>query len=234
VIEPLATTIPSSPGAGHARRGGDRVPSRAELRAAARRPVKLGARTKADLYVVDVGRGPVLIKDFAAKPAWVRLLGRLQVARECGAYRRLAGLSGPPAFHGRVDAHALALEYVDARPLSQTEQRAQQGPVCFDALSRIVHGLHAAGVAHLDLRRQDNVLLDREGRVRVVDFASALWLRPGGPWHRRLFGLLRFTDETALLKWKQLLGAGTYTESEQALLRRHDRWRVLWPFNRKH
>ena len=89
------------------------------------------------------------------------------------------------------------------------------------------------GVAHLDLRGQDNVLLDSDGRVRVIDLAAAVCLRPGSLRHRLFFGWFSFADRAALLKWKRLLDAGPYTPEEERFLERHRFWRSLWIFNRK-
>jgi hypothetical protein len=76
-------------------------------------------------------------------------------------------------------------------------------------------------------------VIDAEGRLFVIDFASALWFRPGGLAHRTIFPLLRRIDESAYLKWKWLLEAGPYTDEEQASVSRHEAWSRLWPFNRK-
>ena len=78
-----------------------------------------------------------------------------------------------------------------------------------------------------------NVILGADGRVYVVDLASAVWFRPGGFMQRLLARFFVSMDEAALLKWKQVLEAGPYTEREEAFLRRFRFWRSLWIFNRK-
>jgi hypothetical protein len=93
--------------------------------------------------------------------------------------------------------------------------------------------MHEAGLAHLDLRGRDNVLVDPEGKVYILDLASAVWFRPGGAAHRLFFETFAVTDRAALLKWKRLLEVGPYTEEELAFLERFRFWRSLWPFNRK-
>ena len=77
----------------------------------------------------------------------------------------------------------------------------------------------------------DNVLITHSDDVCVVDFASAVWLPPGRLVHRFLFPYFRKIDESAYLKWKQILGAGPYSEREISLLRRHRFWRSFWVFN---
>ena len=113
-----------------------RTPRRDELERAALRVLKAGGRTKADLAVVDIGQGPLVVKDFAGKAWWVRLVGRLQIARECRAYRWLGPLPGLPRFIGRVDAHALALDWIDGVELFRVLDRLEDGAAVFSRLRR--------------------------------------------------------------------------------------------------
>jgi len=209
-----------------------RPPSRPEIEAAPRRVLKQGERDKADLFVVDLGGVPTVIKDFRPKAWWVRLIGRVQIAREVGAYRRLAEISGIPRFVGRIDAHAVALEWIDGQALADASDRAENGPEKLAQLRGILDRIHAAGVVHWDLRARENLLIDRAGRLFVIDFASAVHLRPGGLLHRWLFDRLRLIDESAYLKWKGMLDAGRYTAEEQEFLERFRFWRSLW-FHRR-
>jgi len=213
---------------------GGRALTRGRLEACERRLLKRGESNKADLFIVDLDEGPVVVKDFAAKGWWVRLLGRLQTWREARAYERLAGIPGVPRFHGRIDALALAVEWVEARELGRIPDRATNGAARLARLGEILDAIHTAGVAHLDLRARENVLVTAEEELYVVDFAAAVRLRPGGLAHRLWFPWLRSVDESAFLKWKRLLEAGPYTDEERRRLDRHRFFRTLWIFNRRH
>jgi hypothetical protein len=208
------------------------APTRAQLAVAGVRPLKRGERDKADLLEVDLGSGPLVIKDFGPKAWWVRWLGRLQIWREVRAYRALGAMRGVPRMLGRVDAYAVAFEKVDGRPLGYAPDRTTEGPAKLRQLREILDRIHAAGVVHWDLRARENVLADRRGEVFVVDFASAVRLRPGGWAHRLLFDRFRLIDESAYLKWKRILEAGPYTAEERAFLERFRFWRSLW-FHRR-
>ena len=175
----------------------------------------------------------MVVKDFGDKSWWVRLLGRLQIWTEQRAYRRLDGVDGVPRYFGRVDPYALAIEYIDGRPLGILPDRAHDGADRFERLSRIVADIHARGVVHWDLRARRNVLIRPDGRLFVVDFAGAMTLRPGGFLHRMLFRRFCATDRSALLKWKDILEAGPWTEEERLFVERHRRLRRWWIFNRK-
>jgi len=174
-----------------------------------------------------------VVKDFGGKNWWVRSIGRLQIAIERRAYRHLAGVDGIPRCLGRIDSLALVIEYVDGLPLGMLPDRTGEGLARFAQLARIVAAMHARGVVHWDLRARRNVLIRPDGRLFVVDFASAMYLRPGGLLHRLLFRRMRSPDRSALMKWKEILEAGALTDEETRFVERHRRWRRLWIFNRK-
>jgi hypothetical protein len=195
--------------------------------------LKAGGPTKADLRVVDLGHGPLVVKDFARKARWVRRIGQLQISRECRAYAWLGPIPGLARLVGRIDRHALALELIEGEELARSPRRLENGPRHLERLREIVDAMHTRGLAHLDLRGRENVMLDDRDGIHVLDLAAAVWFRPGGLAHRLFFGWLKLADEAALLKFKRLLGAGEYTEEEQAFLRRFNFYRSLWIFNRK-
>jgi hypothetical protein len=194
--------------------------------------VHAGRSIKADLLGLDLGDGPIVVKDFGNKNAWVRSIGRLQIARELRAYRALEGVEGIPALLGRVDHWALAIERVNGAALGLPPEREIDGPARFERLARIVAEIHARGVLHLDLRALRNVLVREDGRVFVIDFAAAVRFRPGGLLHRIFFGRLSRIDRAAVVKWKKLLNAGPLTPEETRLAASQRRWGSLWPFNR--
>lgn len=233
MIPPSTPTITPEGPADHRGAASLRTPTRAELEGGGARPLKQGLPTKADLWLLDRPGGTLVVKDFGKKRLLTRLLGRFQISRECRAYRRLGPRPFLPRFIGRIDAHALALEWIAGEQLSRSTLLEERGAELLAELRTIVGALHEAGLTHLDLRGRANVLVDVEGRVRVLDLASAVWFRPRSLPHRLFFGPLATTDEAALLKWKRLLGAGPYTAEEQAFLDRFGFWRMLWPFNRK-
>ena len=213
---------------------GPRVPRRDDLLRAPRAGLKRGGRTKADVFEIDLGDGPMIVKDFADKPWWIRWFGRLQTARECAAYRALADVAGFPTLYGRVDPWALALETVRGHQLAFAPDRFTAGERHVARLRRTVDRMHGVGVAHLDLRGRENVLVDDDGRIVIVDLAGAVHLRPGGALHRLLFRWLALLDESAFLKWKLLLTPDRLTRRERRFLSRFRKFvRPLWPINRK-
>jgi len=213
----------------------DEHPTRAEL--AARRGADLvrGGPTKADLWLSSLADGTaVVVKDFAAKILPVRWWGRLQIRREAMFLALLQDLPEVPRLHGRIDGLAFAMEYLaDARPLFGRESGPRWAPV----LARIRAALdvvQARGIAHLDLRGRENVVLRGDGeRIVVLDWAGALRF-PERTLRRRLFWrLAKLVDDSAYIKWKDMLDPGSLTPEDLRFKERFRRIRKLWPFNRK-
>jgi serine/threonine protein kinase len=210
-----------------------RLPTREELRAARVAVLHRGGADKADLLLLDIDGEPVVVKDFAGKSWGTRLLGRLQIRRECRAYRWIGRVPGVPALIGRIDPHALVLEKVDGEQLAVFVGRTDDGRNLVKRLRSVIDRIHAAGVIHNDLACRENVIVRPDGDLVLIDLAGALCLRPGGLAHRLLFRWLALVDEAAFLKWKRLLAPDDLTPGERRFLARFAKVRWLWPFNRK-
>jgi serine/threonine protein kinase len=190
---------------------------------------------KADLLGLELeDRGGVVVKDFARKSPWRRLLGRAQIRRELRAYRRVGDDPALPRLIGDIDAHALVLERVEGVLLANAENRFADAVPLLWQLRRLIDRLHERGLVHLDLRGKSNVLLRPDGRLVVVDLASAVSLRPGGLTHRLLFRWLSRADETAFIKWKARLAPDLLSDAELRFLDRYRVVRRIWIFNRRH
>jgi len=192
-----------------------------------------GRRGKADVFRVEVDGASLLVKTFRGKPWFARLLGRLLIARECAAYEVLRGVKGVPCFVGRFDALTMVLEWIDGEQLGYVGDREQRGLSVFPGLVEVVRQIHERGVVHWDLRSRHNVLIGEKNDVYVVDFATAIRLKPGGLVHSLMFRHFATFDRSALLKWKEVLRAGPYSEDEKRSLNRFRRWRRLWFINQK-
>ncbi|MBZ5637489.1 MAG: hypothetical protein LAO51_01890 [Acidobacteriia bacterium] len=231
---PDSPNIPSPHGSHNRPAVPRRAPRRDEIAAATVGILQKGGRDKADLLLVNVGDGVMVVKDFAAKSRWTRLLGRIQIHRELKAYRWLGRMPGIPAFVGAVDALALAVERVEGERLHGSPNPRARGEDHLLKLRALIDRFHEAGVVHNDLRGRENLMLRPDGELVLLDLAGAICLEPDGLAHRLLFRGLALTDEAAYLKWKEFLAPGKFTAKEDAFLRRFRVLRRLWPFNRKH
>jgi serine/threonine protein kinase len=195
--------------------------------------LRKGPSYKADLVRYDLPDASIVVKDFTGKPWLWRQVGKFQIKREVAAYRWLGAISGVPRFLGQVDADALALEWVQGGLLKTLPDRVERGAFYVGQLNEIVERIHDRGIAHLDLRSNNNIVVRPDGSVFVLDFASAVRLKPGGLAHRLLFSFLRNLDVSGLLKWKLCLQPSLLTADEQRQLARHDRLSAFWIVNRK-
>jgi RIO-like serine/threonine protein kinase len=180
------------------------------------------------VHLLDLpGGGRAVVKDFLPCPwPWRATYGRLLLRRETAAYRRLEGVPGIPRFLGPVDADAFALEWVPGKDLGKCPKGSLRAAT-FERLMATVGEMHRRGVVHLDLRQRRNVLVDDAGEPRVIDFSSALILRPGGWRMRRLAAV----DVSGVLKYKRRFLPDSLTDDDRARLRRVERWRRFWPFS---
>ena len=174
------------------------LPARAELPQRVVARLQDGGWRDADVLLVEGPTGPLVVKDFGPRWAWVRqTLGRVMVWRELRAYRALRGHPAVPRLLGRLDAFAFAVEY---RP-GQRMTRAISGQVSADfpeELEKAILAMHDLGVAHLDLRHRSNVLVGEDGAPILIDFASAVCFRPGSAAARLLLPLFAHYDMKAL------------------------------------
>jgi RIO-like serine/threonine protein kinase len=103
-------------------------------------------------------------------------LARLCARRERRALEALAGLEGVPQLVRDPVLEALCPDavvlrsWIEGRPLARAEELPED---FFEHLDRLVLALHARGVCHNDLHKEQNVLVGRDGLPYLVDFQLA-------------------------------------------------------------
>ncbi len=172
-----------------------------------------GRLAKPDVLLISHAGRDVVVKDFAARSAWLRAtLGRLFARREARAWAALSGHAAVPRYLGAIDALAFAVEYRPGRALTQRLAPFVSGAFV-DQLDRAIAEMHARGVVHLDLRHRSNVLLGDDGSPVLIDFGSALVAPPGSRRARATRRLLGWIDRSALAKWRAYASPGAGTRS---------------------
>lgn len=145
--------------------------------------------------------------------------------REHAAYARLEGLQGFPRCLGLIDDRWLVLEHIDGEPF-RTAQLADPEEF-FTRLIAVIRSMHERGVAHGDLKRKSNLLVDRAGRPVILDLGAATFLKTDGwAFNRRLFEFMCQTDLNAWVKLKYG-GYASVPEPDRAHLRRSLLERIL-------
>jgi len=164
--------------------------------------LQAGGPVFAVVRVVEHETGRAILKDFS-RSTWVfqQSFGRFLAALEARAYRRLQGVAGIPRLIRRTSPDGLLLEYIagtnclDAGPDSFSQE-------FFDQVGELLSEVRARGVLHCDVG--GNLVLGKDGKPWLVDFASSVVLPPGlGPAGAFLRNLRGKYDERALLKMKR-------------------------------
>jgi predicted Ser/Thr protein kinase len=178
-------------------------PSLAQLAAAvADAPGReLGSGYQASVHLYSTPVGEVVVKRGHA--GMLGGLWRYLLRREHGVYAQLRGIAGIPRAYGLIDSGALALEYIAGPSLREQDARLQDREAFYARLLDTVLAMHAAGVAHGDLKRKQNVIVAAGERPYLIDFGIACRRRAGaGLWNRRMFATFRQMDLNAWLKLK--------------------------------
>ena len=189
--------------------------------------IKRRGWAKSDIKRVSRDGLDAILKDYSDKNVFIRWLGRRQMRRETRALHQLAGIDGVPACFGEHQTGSgLLLEPMRGEPISLWQGRsAEQIVPMLARLEALVDAIHARGVAHLDLRKRDNILVAPDGQPAVIDFNASFGFRPGGLFHRLFFPVFRAVDLAALLKWKAHLLPDAMTADERKRHRRMIRLR---------
>lgn len=162
----------------------------------------LGRGYQGEVYLRQRGDGPVIVKVPIGR-GLARAARRAMLRREHAIYQRLQGIRGVPRCEGFAGGDQLLLEYVPGPSLRQHEQTGAARELFFAQLLRLIEAMHAAGVAHGDLKRKDNILVGPGGQPYLIDFGTALALdERAGTVRRWLFRQLRRTDLNAWVKLK--------------------------------
>lgn len=177
-----------------------------------------GAGSRPAVLVIRAGDGEAVLKDYNHCDrlfAW--LVGPLLVWRETSALAQLDGTPGVPRLIRKLGSRAFLMEYLQGADKSR-KQAMTARPEFFERLRQLVDRIHARGVAHCDMRRSGNILVDSKGQPYLVDFVSCAFLRPW--WHPLgwLFPRLCQADRDAIIKLKHRAAPELLTDEERGRL----------------
>jgi predicted Ser/Thr protein kinase len=133
---------------------------------------ELGSGYQASVRVYTTSFGDVVVK--TPHGGILGGLWRALLRREHAVYEKLAGIAGIPRCFGLVGGERLALEYVAGPSLREHEAQIADRAAFFGKLLATLQAMHAAGVAHGDLKRKDNIIVGPGERPYLVDFGIAV------------------------------------------------------------
>lgn len=129
------------------------------------------------------------------------LIRRWMLANEHRVYRILDGMDGIPKCYGFLQKRYLLLEYVEGTPIRHAF--IEDPEFFYKALLQLIQRLHAAGVAHGDLKKKDNTLVVHGKHPCLVDFGVAIIRKKRfAPLNGYLFRLFQKFDTNAWAKLK--------------------------------
>ncbi len=182
----------------------------------------LGRGYQATVYRYSSPLGEVVVKrPHDTFP--LRQLGLAALRREQRVYERLNNVAGIPQSYGLVDDRYLVLEAIDGPSLRDQEPHLEDRERFFAHLFDTIAAMHAAGVAHGDLKRKDNVLVGPGERPYIIDFGVAtLKKRPARTWNSIRFAWFAQLDVNAWVKLKYRRKMNELSPEDAA------RYRPLW------
>lgn len=128
-----------------------------------------------------------------------RAIAGLLLRRERRALARLEGMPAVPRLAdarwnaGVADGEASTRSWLEGEPLSRTPTLPEN---FFELLAELVRAMHARGVCHNDLHKEQNVLVGPDGRPALVDFQLASAHRVGSwLWRSRASEDLRHVEK---------------------------------------
>lgn len=130
-----------------------------------------------------------------------RLIHTRMLRHEHQVYRRLVGYPFAPACYGMVDNRYLVLEYIEGATIR--DRRPVDENAYSDKLFTAIQLLHEHDVAHMDLKKKDNLLVTNDDDPCLLDFGAAVIRKQGlNPLNRFHYRLARQFDYNAWIKHK--------------------------------
>lgn len=186
----------------------------AEFDPAVSRPLSRGYQGKVWLFEHPAKK--LVIKTAPDHGVAKKILG-FALKREYQVYTRLAGLTGVPCCYGFFNNRFLVLEFIDGESLRKGEPEDRD--YFYKRLLDLITALHARGVAHVDLKRKNNILVVNGREPYLVDFGVAV-LQPEK--HNSLknyfFSIGKRFDFNAWIKHKYKRRYETVSEADRVYL----------------
>ncbi len=187
----------------------------------------LGSGYQGTVVVCDT---PMAGKVVVKQPGGGVLAGfrRWMIRRELRAYLRLDGLPGIPVCHGLMDGGDLVISFEPGDSYKEVQHALADRDTFFDRLLTLIRAMHAAGVAHGDLKRKYNLIVADGERPVIIDFGTAVRNKQkSGPFGRWLFGVVARADVNAWIKLKYGANYDGMSDTDRAIFKPSRTERVL-------
>jgi RIO-like serine/threonine protein kinase len=137
--------------------------------------LRKSSSTRPVLRIIEENGKRAVVKDFSPNGFLFRnTAGRFLVWREEKAYRKLAGISGIPVFYRSIDGIAIIMEEISGQNLKSMHQTTGIPSRFYSDLQSLLKNIHETGLAHCDLKRAPNIIMDENCRPYVVDWSASI------------------------------------------------------------
>ena len=126
------------------------------------------------LFKIETDEKAYLIKSANQDHWWSKSINRWSIRHECRIYEKLENLDGIPKCYGLTKDGSLVLEYIDGESYRSKQFELDGNDQFFNSLLELIKSMHDKGVAHGDLKRKDNLLVDGDLNPYLIDFGTAL------------------------------------------------------------
>jgi hypothetical protein len=187
-----------------------------ELRAHATHTFRAGGGSRPDVLLVEIDGHQAVLKDQGGADKWFALLiGPVLNWRECKALDKLDTVACIPTLLTKPSARAFLMSYHESEQITRLQKYQPEWPDFFDELRLAIDDIHAAGVAHNDLRNPTNTLVGADGKPILVDLVACFCR--GRSWNVPnlwLFDKFTQVDLSAITKIKSRLAPHLLNEND--------------------
>lgn len=144
-----------------------------QLRANATQTFREGGGSRPDVLLIEISGEKAVLKDQGgADKTFALLIGPLLNWRECKALTKLARVTCVPNLLSKPTTRSFLMTYHESEQITRLDKYQPEWPVFFEKLSSAIAEVHAAGVAHNDLRNPTNTLVTPNGDPILVDLVA--------------------------------------------------------------
>ena len=155
------------------------------------------------LFKLNLRGKKYLIKRANKSNIFLRYFNQRALDRELEIYNKLKGIDGIPHCFGMTWRGDLILEYIEGQSYRDKQYELAGNQSFFQELLELILTIHNEGIAHGDLKRKDNILVNTDNKPFLIDFGTAISIdNSKGRIKRFVFGFLKSTDLNAWIKHK--------------------------------
>ncbi len=178
--------------------------SLAQLREHATHTFREGGGSRPDVFLIDIDGHQAVLKDQnSADYLFALLIGPILTWRECKAMKKLAALDCIPTLLHKPSSRSFLMSYHASEQITHLSKITPDWQDFFQKLENAIAKMHAAGVAHNDLRNPTNTLISPAGHPILVDLVAAFCQGEKWNWvNQWIFVRFCQVDRSAITKIK--------------------------------